>query len=570
MSALRDPGLGPIIGHTTATSCRIWVRGTDSDDQGAMLHSNRRTVGVLAITHINQSPIRKQDRKVFYFRLHRKYDRTGTFTLGMDSCLKNGFLSPPLAPQTKYTIRVGTLTLDDPFDDDQNIEDLDIATKLPDAIVWWDDLIRLDASSSTAKICTYARQDASAAEMSMILGSCRYPGFLWKVKEADEIFLPLSKESAGKGKSGGKRPADFVFMVGDQIYADMLSRHLPIGRADTFEEFQERYHSAFGSRNMRWHLRTKPTYMILDDHEIEDNWTQDRIECKNPDSRKLFNFAVGAYMSYQWSHGPRNFQQRLYYTFDCNGYPFFVLDTRTQRFVDDVSGSLADNHLLGRPMIANEEPSQLARLLRWLVQQQIDRGNVPKFIGSSSVFAPNPMKAREGRGDKDTPHNTKVKWKESSDSWPAFPNTRRAILRCIIENNIQNVVFLSGDIHCSNVAKIRFSGSPKAEKLVAYSITSSAFYWPFFFADGDPSNFVHDSTDPEQLDTFSIDSKHCMDYRAWNFTQEDNFCRIDVDPLKREIVVMAMDKTGELIRKRNWLGLATGPTLTSTLKLADW
>ena len=570
MSALREASIGPIVGHTSAKTSRIWIRGSDADDKGAMLHSRRRTVGIIAITHVDGKPIRERDRKVFYFRLHRKYDRTGAYTLGSDVCLKEGKASPPLQPATSYTVRVGTLTLDDPFDDDRNIGDDRVAEKLPDALVWWEDLVGLEEKPSTATFRTYAAESAKPGKMSLILGSCRYPGFLWKVKEADEIFRPLRKEAEGEGKSGNNRQADFVFMVGDQIYADMMNRHVPIGLADTFEEFQERYHTAFGSRNTRRLLRSIPTYMILDDHEIEDNWTQDRIEKKNPESRKLFNLAISSYMSYQWLHGPRNFNQRLYYAFECNGYPFFVLDSRTQRFVDDLPGTLADNHLLGRPTIANEEPSQLARLLRWLIKQQNDRGNAPKFIGSSSVFAPSPMSAREGRGDEDTPENVKVKWKEDSDSWPAFPNTRRAILRCIIENNIQNVIFLSGDIHCSNVARIRFSGSADAEKLVTYSITSSAFYWPFFFADGDPSNFVHDSSDPDQLDTFDIDGTHKMDYRAWNFTQEDNFCRIDVDPQSKEVVVKAMDKTGGVIRKKNWLGKPTGPEMVSTLKLANW
>src|SRR3546814_7490609 len=69
----------------------------------------------------------------------------------------------------------------------------------------------------------------------------------------------------------------------------------------------------------------------------------------------------------------------------------------------------------------------------------------------------------------------KVRWKAESDSWPAFPTTRRAVLNTIIKNGVQNVVFQSGDIHCANVAAIEFTGSPAAQKLKAFSITSSAF-----------------------------------------------------------------------------------------------
>jgi alkaline phosphatase D len=308
-----------------------------------------------------------------------------------------------------------------------------------------------------------------------------------------------------------------------------------------------------------------PTYMILDDHEIEDNWSQDRLG--KAASRKVFHLAIGAYMSYQWSHCPRTYQTRLYYEFECNGHPFFVLDTRTQRFMDDVRGSLEDNHLLGRPTIGDEEPSQLDRLLRWLVAQQQKRGDAPKFVVTSSVFAPNPITAREGREGDD---EERVRWKEESDSWPAFPTTRRAVLNTIIKNGVQNVVFLSGDIHCANVAEIEFAGSPAAQKLKAFSVTSSAFYWPFPFADGEPSSFVHDSRAKDQSDTFKIDAQHSMDYRAWNFTQEDNFCRVDLDPASHSLKVTTLNKKGEVIRKRNWRGEAVGTPTVAELKLAPW
>src|SRR3546814_6461632 len=81
--------------------------------------------------------------------------------------------------------------------------------------------------------------------------------------------------------------------------------------------------------------------------------------------------------------------------------------------------------------------------------------------------------------------------------------------------------------------------------LKAFSITSAAFYWPFPFADGEPSSYVHDSRARDQLDTFQIDAQHAMDYRAWNFTQEDNFCRVDLDP-RRHSLQRSEEHTSEL------------------------
>jgi alkaline phosphatase D len=58
-----------------------------------------------------------------------------------------------------------------------------------------------------------------------------------------------------------------------------------------------------------------------------------------------------------------------------------------------------------------------------------------------------------------------------------------------------------------------------------------------------------------------------MDYKAWNFTQEDNFCRIDVDQAGHRLVVHVFDWKGAHVqkdldgRKQN---------LISELDLAPW
>jgi len=48
-----------------------------------------------------------------------------------------------------------------------------------------------------------------------------------------------------------------------------------------------------------------------------------------------------------------------------------------------------------------------------------------------------------------------------------------------------------------------------------------------------------------------------MDYTAWNFTQKDNFCQVDVDRTNKEIIVRSIDQHGK-------------PIVTSTLALAEF
>ena len=442
MSLLRIPGLGPIVGHTTAESCRIWIRGSECSDNAGHHSENRRTIGLITVEKINGKVAPKKYHSVFAFRFHRKYDRTGTFNLGLEKSL-SGTSPVKLASNTSYVVRVGTLTVDDSYSSDLNISDDEVALSLPNIQNLRNHLIDLPRDKSSAEFQTFSSD--SEKSLRFLLGSSRYPGMQSKLKASDEIFRPMLEEVRGRGV---RTQARFVLMVGDQIYADKLGRHFPFEKADTFKEFQERYLTAFGTTNMAALLRSVPTYMILDDHEIEDNWSRDRLQKppgRRDEARETFNLAIAAYCSYQWVHGPRFFPDRWYLEFTCNGYPFFVLDTRTQRSMEDSPKNLKDNRLLGRERhIENEdgegEPSQIERLEYWLKSKQEEFGNAPKFIASSSVFVPNSMDARAGRLDGNPKveeyRGRMIRWMEASDSWPAFPETRHRILRCIIDNGI--------------------------------------------------------------------------------------------------------------------------------------
>ena len=578
MSALRLPGLGPIVGHTTATTSRVWVRADPATDGGDHPDAARRTMAVIGVLSKDGAPL--DPMPTGYFRLRREFDRSGSINLGADDIrLPEGDALFVLEPDSEYEVRVGCLVLDDALDDDDEFESDALRRRLAVPSAWCDDLRRLDPVKAGAVVRTFPAEDrdgdgGDAGRVSFLLGSCRYPGLLWKVRHSDRIFAPMARLAEGKAASPDADDAAdadaltdrprFVLMVGDQVYADMFSAFVPFGRADTYREFRDRYLTAFGSPRIRRLMQRLPTYMILDDHEIEDNWSQDRL--RRSAKHQLFTIAVDTYLSYQWSHGPRTWGRRLYYRFDCGGLPFFVLDTRTQRFIEGPAGDLSRNNLLGRPTLPGSPPGQLQLLLDWLADQQAARGNAPKFVVTSGVFAPSPVSARTALAE------TEPEALERSDGWPAFPATRAAVLRRIVDAGVQNVVFLSGDIHCCNVAELFLRGTPEAERIKAFSVTSSAFYWPFPFADGEPSDFVHDSRAEGQKDTFrfqdSRDREIAMDYRAWNFSQEDNFSHVTVDREAAELRVRVHDKHGKLVVEED--GRGGKVRLDARLGLAAW
>lgn len=497
-TAVRAPTVGPIVGHTTATTSRIWIRGNETDDS--------RTVGI-AVIYEGKKLVKGAAQ---YFRLHREYDRTGVADF------------EGLKPDTTYTVLAASLSLDTPDPMAVN-SDEEVFASLPPPEAWRKQLEELDPVLARAEFKTFPA--AVEDKLSFVFGSCRYPGLLWLKKRADQIFKHILPHFDGDDA------ARFFMMVGDQIYADTLPKDIGLAVADSAAEFQERYISAFGAPNTRRLLQRAPTYMILDDHEIEDNWVAGRLQCSK-EKRQLFTLAIQAYRSYQWFHGPRNFGDYLYYNFDVAGFPFFVLDERTQRIRDDDDDDLTDNHLLGRPSKGTGYMGQIDHLIAWLDHQQKTHNDRPKFVVSASVFVPNDV----GTVGSD-------RHKKRDDAWAAFPETRKQLLAAILDKGIQNVVFLSGDVHCSNVAEISFfDENGAASHLKALSITSSAFYWPYPFADGDPLNFVHDSI--QENDGFAIGNGYVMHYKASGFLQDDNFSKVDIDWLNKQLVVRGYGKDG--------------------------
>ena len=471
-----------------------------------------------------------------YLRLHREYDRTGIVDFTR------------LQPDTTYSVRVASLALDS-ANSTAILEDIDVFARLFKPEDWLSDLEKLPAETSLASFTTFPLDKKNG--LSFIFGSCRYPGLLWPAKKSDLVFGEILKQC------GAANAPRFVLMNGDQIYADKVRHWIPLFRADTPAEFQERYLTAFTSHNMRALLKAVPTYMILDDHEIEDDWTAARMDGSER-AGTLYQNAIAAYKNYQWIHSPRNYCSRdnlagvsgdkFYYSFECGGYPFFVVDTRTQRIQNGNGCNLADNHLLGYPSAnaASEHRVQINMLCDWLVEQQTKIGNRPKFIATASMFVPNGL----ATAGSDARAQQK---KCADDSWAAFPETRRQLLQTMVDNNIQNVVFLCGDAHSSCVAEISFTHTATGQlPLRALAITSSAFYWPWPFSNGDADSFVHDSE--KQNDQFEVNDEVVMNYKSRAFVQENNFTRIDIQ--QDAIVVQNFGNEGQVLGSASVLALA--------------
>ncbi len=295
--------------------------------------------------------------------------------------------------------------------------------------------------SNKAEFTTASENDENPC--SFIFGSCRYLlrlfGGLWFDERGDKTFRSILNQIKDNIHT------DQLLMVGDQIYADDLNFFIP---DENLDEYNRRYREVFSQQYIRELMSCIPTYMTLDDHEIEDAWPARSSE---RDWMIKYPAAIHAYQTYQLSHSPlfaisdnriTGVPMRFWYTYRDGCCDFFVTDTRTERYLTD---NEEENEII------SEE--QLDALKKWLS----DESGRFKFIVSAVPFFP----------------DTK---KESKDKWSGFPSQRAEILDWIREKKIKKVVFLSGDVHCSMSAELT---TPKDEEFRIISIISSAFFWPY-------------------------------------------------------------------------------------------
>jgi phosphodiesterase/alkaline phosphatase D-like protein len=170
------------------------------------------------------------------------------------------------------------------------------------------------------------------------------------------------------------------------------------------------------------------------------------------------------------------------FDFRFDGFPFFMLDTRSARGVRTVAG-------LATASLFTE--ATLTALKEWLTAQP--RG-IPKFIVTPSMLLPRHRRAIQhapAGGGLDASNLSAL----HSDGWDGYPSTLSAVLGFIAESKIPHVVFLSGDEHRGCVASIELHDASGTHVLARlHSLHTTAAYAPFPFANSLDSDYTLSET----------------------------------------------------------------------------
>ena len=305
---------------------------------------------------------------------------------------------------------------------------------------------------------TPAQASAADAELVFAVASCQYPSAMLEGAVAGASYERLGNWVSGKEY---RRP-QFLMLVGDQIYVDGTAGLFD--PTSQFDRFVRPYEILYRISPVREVLRRLPAYMMMDDHEIRDNW-EPRVDDTRPDPEMMEGRR--SYLKFQRRAGPPEVSpvgdssHPIWFAIKREPFGVFVADTRTERKMRTA------RHVAPARIMSD---AQMDKLLEWLGDKE--HKDMPKIVATPSILLPRHARALQ---------RDRVVSALRSDGWDGYPHSLRQVLTHIAREKIRNVVFVSGDEHLACVARVVVDAGD-GDPVVFHSVHSSPLFAPFPFA----------------------------------------------------------------------------------------
>jgi alkaline phosphatase D len=256
----------------------------------------------------------------------------------------------------------------------------------------------------------------------------------------------------------------FLFMLGDQIYADDPHTNGLGHIALTLDDYRRVYDHTWRNEHHRALLAQTPVFMILDDHEIDNDWHWHdqartradipfytrlirRFQRHDPEAKILSASRARAALQANWEHQAAHAPAKLpplgplAYEFEYGAAAFFVMDTRTQRV-----------NLKSHRTMLGEKQWQMFE--DWLMR--VKDTHPVKFIVSSIAILSDFL------GDV------------TADRWTGFKDERNRLLHLLAREGVEGVHFLTGDLHSAHSISAELYG-PNGRAIPIWEFCSSPF-----------------------------------------------------------------------------------------------
>ncbi len=325
-----------------------------------------------------------------------------------------------------------------------------------------------DEVSATGRLRTAPRRNADVRSLRFGLASC---------SNFEGGFFSAYRHMARR------EDLDFVLHVGDYIYEYQPGAYGPgaaIGRIHdpgneivTLSDYRRRHAQYKADADMQSLHAAHSFICTWDDHELTNDAWNAGAENHQPATEGSFETrranAYRAYFEWMPIRLPHPWRQptRIYREFHWGSLAdLSMLDLRQYRDQQPASGLDPRKDDPSRVIVGREQ-------LDWLKENLGESEATWKLIGNSVMITPVDFRQPLPPGVLEqlglmmgVPFNV--------DSWDGYTDDRRELLEHVADNGIDNVAFLTGDIHSSWACDIpRSSTSPSvAVEFVGTSITS--------------------------------------------------------------------------------------------------
>jgi len=333
---------------------------------------------------------------------------------------------------------------------------------------YWYRFMAGDAATPVARTRTAPRLDAEVAKLRFAFASCQ---------QYEQGYYGAHRQIAADAP-------DLVAFLGDYIYEsswgkDRVRAH-EAPEPYTLEEYRQRYALYKSDPDLQASHAACPWIATWDDHEVDNDYADDRPEDGMPKEQFLLRRAA-AYQAY-YEHmplpermKPKGPDMRIYTQLGWGQLArFFILDDRQYRSWQSCprpkrTGGSNTLDIEQCERLFNPSRSMLGRAQeKWLENSLAESRSRWNLLAQQTTMAQFDQKPGPGRRT----------W---TDGWDGYPAARQRLLDYLHEQKIANPVVLGGDVHSFNVADLKLdfddARSPVvASEFVGTSITSQA--WP--------------------------------------------------------------------------------------------
>jgi alkaline phosphatase D len=228
---------------------------------------------------------------------------------------------------------------------------------------------------------------------------------------------------------------DYIYEYGPGVYGDSSNGrfHEPPYEIINLQDYRTRYAQYRLDKDLMRMHQMHPVIAIWDDHEIANNaytsGAQNHQEAEEGPYDQRRSAAVTAY--FEWMPLDNYPNQQLYRSFEFGDMAELMMLDERLAGRDQPVDSLSD------PAYASEERSLLGEeQFNWLAERLTNTGSKWKIIGNQVIFS-------------DLKTDIVYGVERNLDAWDGYPASKMQVANAIRENQVENVIILSGDTHTS-------------------------------------------------------------------------------------------------------------------------